>query len=281
MGKSTISTGPWLQVRKLLNHQAGYLFGLFGLGDLFFPGRSIWNGHLCNRCSAVHAGGPLKIHYQKVPDFRHQHGIFPQSDDKIRLFKLTVRPLEAPLFLKWIFQPPGSRVFVRPQFADLIISIGIPICYHHVGTHDDSPFFPFTISIHIPILYPSKNQILPIFFTFLVPTRSPHWSTRSGGSSGAPSSYAASRRIVEQVLEQTPLSAAAKTAIFRCPKGWRKHRWNTGENRWRPGKMMHWLMVWNHGILWLSIYWEEYSQLTFIVFKMVKTANQWCKMSWF
>ena len=29
MGKSTISTGPWLQVRKLLNHQAGYLFGLF------------------------------------------------------------------------------------------------------------------------------------------------------------------------------------------------------------------------------------------------------------
>jgi hypothetical protein len=34
------------------------------------------------------------------------------------------------------------------------------------------------------------------------------------------------------------------------------------------------MVVWNHGILWISRYWEESSQLTFIFFRGVETTNQ-------
>jgi len=36
----------------------------------------------------------------------------------------------------------------------------------------------------------------------------------------------------------------------------------------------HWLVVWNHGILWLSIYWEQYSHLTNIFQRGRSTTNQ-------
>jgi len=55
-----------------------------------------------------------------------------------------------------------------------------------VGTHDDSPFFPFTISIHIPILYPSKNQILPIFFPYSSHFWFPHVRPTGAPGLGAP-----------------------------------------------------------------------------------------------